>query len=1438
MRKIVIASAVSLSLMGMSGAAQALGLGEIEMYSSLNQSLDAEISILSATSDDLQNMQVRLASPDAFARAGLEQLPVLASVKFDIDERPDGQPVVKITSDGPVLEPFLNFLIEVDSPGNVLLVREYTVLLDPPTFLADSVAPQSTSPQLVNSDTGVSYADDGVPIDLSDTIATEGLPAAKSAGAVQSFDATIGTVEAVASSERFFDQQGNEVTFTESSSFSSESTFVNTVSQDAGPDTDTIAADVELPDTSARTIVDADGQVISLEQELITTPQFEQPIFLESNDIFSASGTIDSDAGNVDNSFTDNSNANISSAEISNETVAAVEPETVTNFGGDLLSLDNLGAQGDPVFDNDFNSNDTDSALVIESDELQQLVESDTDVASTDIASPASAFVVSQTSEGVISQSKEVVFEETIIQAGPAFSSITSTDTDAAGDDPLDLSGVLESLTEPEPVTQQQTASNTSSSVGDEGVVVDISGEFLQPSSAETVSPVQTDGDISFEASGETYRVQKSDTLWRISNNFKAPGITPHQMMVALLRGNESAFVNGNMNQMSSGALLQIPTPAAQRSVSASNALAIVRSWTRDNKAPDSASNTAQPASSFTESTTASVGSTDLTRDLAEVNKRVEQARSELASETLQRDELKGRVNSLTDSMSKMESLITQRESELNELQEEVESGEEMMSAEGKGSDAFSGTIKEQQDAIERKADADKNLATAEAEAQSVRLSTEEDALRAQLAALQIEKRDLEAASQLEKADLVRQAELEKIRLLARAETEQNRIKAELDAEKARITSEASAEIARIRQNSDSENQRLLAEAEAERERLVNETAQMRAELQKMEAEKSQLLAQAQLENAELQREADEQARILAASEAEQARLQTQADEQARLTAAAEAERQAAEAERQAAEAERQAAADESSRVKDRLAKLQQESEAKQAEMALAAAEVSKEMNDSDAEGTVMNEAKDAGKAMAAGGAAAVGGLLGFAPLQEIIGERKNVLGVGAVLSFLGLIAAWAIRRRRPAVSDTAHRPRAQQQPSNRQPQRTNFDNRSTLYEDDVVAQPRRRPSAAAAATAGVAGVAAAGAASARQMQDDVSVQPTPEIRNEPSAPTEPASPTEEESALDDTITEAEVYLRYGLHGQAEDLLKTAIDRSPDNEEYHFKLLENYHDQKNASAFDEAAASFRDRFSKSAHLPRIDEMASEIVPDTSLFGPSVATTAVGASVASSIVAAKKVKADSSSALDDVQNAGDADPFAADSVDTDMNAGISSDGINNDLDQTLDPGTEFNMDELEATGNLGALLDESVEFEDQGNMSLDDVDLASLDDDGTLNLEEVVGSQMSGVDLGTLDLTNPDNDSTLDALTLDDADLNDLGEVGSDITSGLDSDISVEGVAPAGVGGSDEMETMLDLAKAYIDMGDSDSAASALKDIAARGNPMQQNEANELLKKLT
>ena len=125
-------------------------------------------------------------------------------------------------------------------------------------------------------------------------------------------------------------------------------------------------------------------------------------------------------------------------------------------------------------------------------------------------------------------------------------------------------------------------------------------------------------------------------------------------------------------------------------------------------------------------------------------------------------------------------------------------------------------------------------------------------------------------------------------------------------------------------------------------------------------------------------------------------------------------------------------------------------------------------------------------------------------------------------------------------------------------------------------------------------------------------------------------------------------------------------------------------------------------------------------------------------------------------------------------------------------------------------------------------------MAALDDDGTLNLEELTGDQMSGLDLGTLDLTNPEGDSTLDNLTLDDADLNSLGDISSGVRDGLSADIDLE---EGTISRTDEMETMLDLAKAYIDMGDSDSAESALKDIITHGSDAQKMEAQDLLSNL-
>ena len=49
----------------------ALGLGEIELNSALNQPFNAEVELLSATDAELQELKVNIGSPEAFAKAGI-----------------------------------------------------------------------------------------------------------------------------------------------------------------------------------------------------------------------------------------------------------------------------------------------------------------------------------------------------------------------------------------------------------------------------------------------------------------------------------------------------------------------------------------------------------------------------------------------------------------------------------------------------------------------------------------------------------------------------------------------------------------------------------------------------------------------------------------------------------------------------------------------------------------------------------------------------------------------------------------------------------------------------------------------------------------------------------------------------------------------------------------------------------------------------------------------------------------------------------------------------------------------------------------------------------------------------------------------------------------------------------------------------------------------
>ena len=140
------------------GQAMALGLGDIRLSSGLNQPMRAEIALLSATPEELTNLTIQLGSADTFDRYDLDRPAFLTGLDFDVVKsgRADGN-FIRVTSAEPISEPFITFLVEASwSRGRLL--REYTILLDPPTF---APPPAAAATQAVTAPSRASESDAG-----------------------------------------------------------------------------------------------------------------------------------------------------------------------------------------------------------------------------------------------------------------------------------------------------------------------------------------------------------------------------------------------------------------------------------------------------------------------------------------------------------------------------------------------------------------------------------------------------------------------------------------------------------------------------------------------------------------------------------------------------------------------------------------------------------------------------------------------------------------------------------------------------------------------------------------------------------------------------------------------------------------------------------------------------------------------------------------------------------------------------------------------------------------------------------------------------------------------------------------------------------------------------------------------------------------------------
>ncbi|MGA9851938.1 MAG: FimV/HubP family polar landmark protein [Gammaproteobacteria bacterium] len=124
-------------------AANALGLGEIKLNSSLNQPFSADIPVVGAASDEVNSLHVKVASAQQFQQAGIPMADALNQLQFQVMQGPNATAYVHISSSQPFREPFVDVLVDA-TWDNGELIREYTVFLNPSSF--ESAVPAAPSP--------------------------------------------------------------------------------------------------------------------------------------------------------------------------------------------------------------------------------------------------------------------------------------------------------------------------------------------------------------------------------------------------------------------------------------------------------------------------------------------------------------------------------------------------------------------------------------------------------------------------------------------------------------------------------------------------------------------------------------------------------------------------------------------------------------------------------------------------------------------------------------------------------------------------------------------------------------------------------------------------------------------------------------------------------------------------------------------------------------------------------------------------------------------------------------------------------------------------------------------------------------------------------------------------------------------------------------------
>ncbi len=322
-----------------------------------------------------------------------------------------------------------------------------------------------------------------------------------------------------------------------------------------------------------------------------------------------------------------------------------------------------------------------------------------------------------------------------------------------------------------------------------------------------------------------------------------------------------------------------------------------------------------------------------------------------------------------------------------------------------------------------------------------------------------------------------------------------------------------------------------------------------------------------------------------------------------------------------------------------------------------------------------------------------------------------------------------------------------------------------------------------------------------------------------------------------DPIAEADVYLAYGRFQQAEELMRQAIDDHPDRKECKLKLLEIYYASENKEAFEayvnELASS--ELKNDADFWEKVEEMQRELGLEASSTIASAAATLDGSSDAGKDDRNETVGVNNNS----VSSEDNAEQLTVEVVEKQQTTEAKSDDkANFEEDAVLDLSS---LDDLDFDLNgFGENISETSETEETS----DKEDIETLDFNLDLASESVEQEPESkdesslDTELETFDFQTEAESESKDKAESEesqeesfDFDFN-FEESSFDVETDTGTESEQSGVSD--LTDMDEFETKLDLARAYIDMGDMIAAKNAAEEVLEKGNDQQKEAAKKII----